>query len=467
MNFDIDGDNIDDVIVPMWKGYQTNIDNRTPFIALTSKDGTLKFDESVNSLMPVTSAARRSEPILLEPSKELAFVTANTDMRNGSIRFSVENPIPSEITFVTALDSELQPEQQLPPLPNAYDNFPRAVNAHALATGDMNGDGLDDIFVGHQMYNQALNKTPQDGSGYALLQNEDGSFTLNIQPVFKKITLTGQWAEDVNLLDLHLADLNSDGFDDLIAGWGHGKNTSSFVFLSKNGSYSEQDKIALPESVYGATNQMHLKTLSGDLDHDGDIDLAIQWTRFDPYYSGNYIQILKNDGTGKFNDITDSISTDPLIEANAKGYSEHWQLIDVNNDGHLDVAGSISKTSEPLIYLNDGRARFQILELSTDWVKYSGSGLDTIAYGDYDSDGILELVKFSHSKATALSTYSTNSFLLFELTNPIGTGPNYATSASLGVPGFNEKYYLNTHAAASGAVTAGTYASIKTLSGRR
>ena len=58
MNFDIDGDNIDDVIVPMWKGYQTNIDNRTPFIALTSKDGTLKFDESVNSLMPVTSAAR-------------------------------------------------------------------------------------------------------------------------------------------------------------------------------------------------------------------------------------------------------------------------------------------------------------------------------------------------------------------------------------------------------------------------
>ena len=72
MNFDIDGDNIDDVIVPMWKGYQTNIDNRTPFIALTSKDGTLKFDESVNSLMPVTSAARRSEPILLEPSKELA-----------------------------------------------------------------------------------------------------------------------------------------------------------------------------------------------------------------------------------------------------------------------------------------------------------------------------------------------------------------------------------------------------------
>ena len=71
------------------------------------------------------------------------------------------------------------------------------------------------------------------------------------------------------------------------------------------------------------------------------------------------ISKFKNDGTGKFNDITDSISTDPLIEANAKSYSEHWQLIDVNNDGHLDIAGSISKTSEPLIYLNDGLARFQ------------------------------------------------------------------------------------------------------------
>ena len=459
MNFDIDGDEVADVIVPMFKGYQTNIDNRTSFIALTSKNGTLEFDDSVNSLMPITNAARRAEPIILEPSEELAFVTVNHDMRNGSIRYSTENPIPSELTFVTVTDSELNPELKLPSLPNAYDAFPRAVNAHALATGDMNGDGLDDIFVGHQMYNPNLNKTPQDGSGYALLQNKDGTFTLDIQPVFKKISLTGQWADDVILMDLHLTDVNNDGYDDLIAGWGHGKNTSSFVFLSNAGSYSESEKIALPNSVYGENNQLHLKTLSSDLDHDGDTDLVIQWSRFDPYYSGNYIQFLENDGTGMFTDITDKISGNPYLEAYEKSYVEHWQLIDVNNDGHMDIAGSMVKTSEPLIYLNDGKARFEMLTVITDWVQNSGSGLNTIAYGDYDNDGTLELVKFTHSKATALSTSSTNSFLLFELSDPLGTGPNHAVSTSLGVPGFNEKYYLNTHTVVSEAVTAGTYTS--------
>ena len=459
MNFDIDQDEIADVIVPMFKGYQTNIDNRTPFIALTSKNGTLEFDQSVNSLMPITNAARRAEPIVLEPSKELAYVTVNHDMRNGSIRFSTENPLPSELTFVTTTGSKLNIGLKLPPLPNAYDAFPRAVNAHALATGDMNGDGLDDIFVGHQMYNQALNKTPQDGSGYALLQNKDGTFTLDIQPVFKKITLTGQWADDVNLLDLHLTDVNNDGYDDLIAGWGHGKNTSSFVFLSNSGSYSEAKKIALPNSIYGENNQLHLKTLSSDLDHDGDNDLVIQWSRFDPYYSGNYIQVLQNDGEGNFTDITDKISGSPYLDAYAKSYVEHWQLIDVNNDGHMDIAGSIVATSEPLIFLNDGKARFETLTVSTDWTKYSGSGLNTIAFGDYDNDDILELVKFTHSKETALSKSSTNSFLLFELSGSLGTGPNYANSATLKVPGFNEKYYLNTHPTASEALEFGTYSS--------
>ena len=54
-------------------------------------------------------------------------------------------------------------------------------------------------------------------------------------------------------------------------------------------------------------NQQHMVTLSNDFDNDGDIDLAIQYTRLDPFYGGNYIQILINDGQGNFSDTTSTI----------------------------------------------------------------------------------------------------------------------------------------------------------------
>ena len=452
--FDINNDGVNDFISPMWKGYQTGIDNRTPFIALTSNNGSLEYNSTINSTMPITSAARRAETIIIGPSEELAVVTVNTDLRNGSVRFSTESAIPSELKLLFSDQSLLDQSILLPRLPNSTQEYPYAVQAHALATGDINGDALEDILVGHYSYNPAFNKTSQDGSGYALLQETDGKFSIHIQPIFKKITLTGEWAPEAVLYDLHLADINNDGFDDLIAGWGHG-TTSSYIFLNDAGLFSESNIIALPDSIYGESNQTHLKTLSADFDHDGDIDLAIQRSRFDPYYQGNYIQILSNNGKGIFTDVTTNIFGNSLIDAYSESYVEHWQLIDINNDGHIDIAGSRPKTSEPLIYLNDGKGVFEILEIPTDWIGY-GASLETVAYGDYNDNGIIELIKFSHKK-NLNQLDSTNSFLLFELNKLVGTGPDHATSSSLGVPGFNERYYLNTHTSAKEAVTSGTY----------
>ena len=45
-----------------------------------------------------------------------------------------------------------------------------------MATGDINGDGLDDIYIG---------RMKSDG-GYELIQNNDGTFYLNRQDIYKK-----------------------------------------------------------------------------------------------------------------------------------------------------------------------------------------------------------------------------------------------------------------------------------------
>ena len=47
-----------------------------------------------------------------------------------------------------------------------------------------------------------------------------------------------------------------------------------------------------------------MKTMTADFDHDGDEDIAIQWSRNEPYYGGHYIQILINDGKGNLTDLS-------------------------------------------------------------------------------------------------------------------------------------------------------------------
>ena len=255
-----------------------------------------------------------------------------------------------------------------------------------------------------------------------------------------------------------LTDVNSDGYDDLIVGWG-GDSTSSHVFFNNNGSFSFESKNPLPTSIYGVSNQHALKILSTDFNHDGSPDLAIQYVRQVPYYGGDYWQILLNDGTGTFSDVT--ALTPEYDQFNAYGerqtHSLYGQLIDINDDGHMDLASYRTSSNNPLLYLNDGKGQFEILEVPTNKVGSMKANRPAI-YFDFDGDGKMEFVSMNQFQNIA-KTESTNIFYLHEFNNPIGTGPNYATSASLGVPGFNEKYYLNTHAAASDAVTAGTYAS--------
>ena len=47
----------------------------------------------------------------------------------------------------------------------------------------------------------------------------------------------------------------------------------------------------------------------------------------DPYYNGNYIQILTNDGQGNYTDTTNEIPSDFLKDAYKTGWVEYWHLL--------------------------------------------------------------------------------------------------------------------------------------------
>ena len=108
--------------------------------------------------------------------------------------------------------------------------------------------------------------------------------------------------------------------------------------------------------------------MDADFDHDGDIDIAMLQIQNEGYYAGNYIQILKNDGEGNYEDITNFIPENATQDAflSRLQWNEPWQLIDMNNDNHIDIAGARAIEGTPLIYFNDGSGRFEISEIASD-----------------------------------------------------------------------------------------------------
>ena len=457
--FDIDLDGIKDVILPMAKGYAQvgDYSTYTSFIALTVRDGELEYNENINSYMPIANASGRSKSIFLKATETEAVFTANVYNSSGVKDLSLK-PY-SQLRLTQNIENRIDPIDIFPTLPDSTEDFPLAENAHSIAVGDINGDGLDDIYIGKiGSYSGA-----SDIEGYELLQNSDGLFELNNQDIYKKIHqwpltniektdhINGGIAKNKHL-DSALFDANNDGYNDLLVGFGHG-SASSKLFINNDGNFTEDNMIEMPDSIYGPDNQMHLETLIADFDSDNDLDFVTVWTRYEPYYGGYYLQINQNDGLGNFKDITDSISNDAYKDAyNGRlTWIDPWQIIDINNDGHLDIVGARSSET-PLLYINDGLSRFFIKEVGVEQIRGK-----PYAWGDFDEDNKIEYIVFENS-ANSDKTESTSSFIHYELKKEIGTGPDFINTADQGIPGFNEKYYLNENSSAKEAVDAGTYA---------
>ena len=93
-----------------------------------------------------------------------------------------------------------------------------------------------------------------------------------------------------------------------------------------------------------------------------------------------------------------------------KGWVPHWQLIDFNNDGHMDIAGVTSDNENllgmrlasgiPLIYFNDGSGRFSIDEVAleaNEFGKNNVNGLPFI-YSDFDNDNLIEFIVWDEER---------------------------------------------------------------------
>ncbi|HSB93801.1 MAG TPA: VCBS repeat-containing protein, partial [Flavitalea sp.] len=190
----------------------------------------------------------------------------------------------------------------------------------AIATGDINNDGLDDIYFG------GAKRQP----GELYLQNKDGSFRRISQPVIEADSA----AEDVDAL---FFDANNDGFQDLyvVSGgneyFGNMPQLADRLYLNdRAGHFYKQ---ALPTMFENKSC-----VAGADYDRDGDIDLFVGG-RADSKAYGRMPRsfLLENDGKGNFTDVTKQRAPD--LQRAGMVTAAAW--IDINKDGspELLIAG--------------------------------------------------------------------------------------------------------------------------------
>jgi hypothetical protein len=224
--------------------------------------------------------------------------------------------------------------------------------------GDMDGDGYLDLVVANSMGHSNL----------VCLNNQDRTFAC---------TPFSTCSGHLGSCDLALGDV--DGDDDLDIALGQQKAPDLIYYNDGDG---RTFSITEPTCYDGATLDLDF----GDVDDDGDLDMAVVG------HSPDYVCI--NDGNGHF------VAPPRWLEYRIDAGTWRVALGDADGDGDLDVAAGQDADYPIEIYLNDGDGYFTAtlpLLIGPAWDSTGG-----LAWGDVDGDGDLDLATGNRYQQTVV-----------------------------------------------------------------
>ncbi len=247
----------------------------------------------------------------------------------------------------------------------------RSTEGPRIAKGDVNGDKLDDFYVGGA----------KDQPGALFIQLPDGTFKRTNEKVFEK----DRASEDMGSI---FFDADNDGDIDLYVCSGSSEfaNTSTALidrlYLNDgNGNFRKGDQV-LPTPNFENTSTVQ----AADYDGDGDLDLFVG-VRALPYYYGVSVNgyILENDGTGNFKQVSEQIA--PGLKGVGMITDAVWADIDEDKDPDLIVVGEYMAIK---IFLNEG-GRFED-HTEQAGLQRSNGWWNRIKASDLDDDGDVDFV---------------------------------------------------------------------------
>ncbi|WP_282043738.1 VCBS repeat-containing protein [Winogradskyella flava] len=256
-----------------------------------------------------------------------------------------------------------------------YFNYTSIYMGGGVSVGDINNDGLIDIFfTGNQVENKLyLNKG-----------------NLKFEDITHKSGLAGdqRWYTGSTM-----ADVNGDGYLDIycsVAGLSAERRNQLYI-NKQDGTFIEMgEKYGVDDGANSTQGTFF------DYDNDGDLDLYVGNYPIANVNTPNYI--YKN----RMQNVTDKVSdklyrnegdifTDISEEAGVKsyGFSLGVSAGDLNNDGWQDLYISSDYSIPDYFYINNGDGTFKsVIEDATGHTSFYGMGIDI---ADVNNDGFLDV----------------------------------------------------------------------------
>ena len=279
----------------------------------------------------------------------MLLITCSCSKKTGDHLFTL---MPASVTHAD-FNNKLDYDAQLKKKFNVY-TFRNFYNGAGVALGDVNNDGLPDIFM---TSNMGTNK----------LYLNRGNF--EFEDISKKAGIEGQgWSTGVSF-----ADVNGDGLIDIYVC----KSGNIYGSQSRNELYINNGDLTFTEKAkeYGIDEQGNsTQGVFFDFDKDGDLDLFL--LKNFPKAIGSFNvkvnqrlvrdsiggdKLFRNDG-GKFNDISESAG----IYGSTIGFGLGVSVGDIDQDGWMDIYVSNDFFERDYIYLNNHDGTFK--ESLTDMI---------------------------------------------------------------------------------------------------
>lgn len=229
-------------------------------------------------------------------------------------------------------------------------NYIYLYNGGGVATGDINNDGLPDIYF-----------TSNQGSNKLFLNK--GNFKFEDITTSAGVTGVGNWKTGVTL-----ADVNGDGWLDIyvcaVGGFNGLKGKNQLYINNHNLSFTEA------AALYGIDEPgFNTQAVFFDYDKDGDLDMYL--VKHGVHSTENYQdtslrnipdsasgdKLFRNEISNGKNSFTD-VTREAGIYSGKIGFGLNAVVNDFNNDGWPDIYVSNDFNEEDYYYLNNGNGTF-------------------------------------------------------------------------------------------------------------
>jgi enediyne biosynthesis protein E4 len=246
-----------------------------------------------------------------------------------------------------------------------------------VAIGDINNDGLPDIFFGGNQVNDRLylNK---------------GDFKFEDISVKSGTGTNSGWTWGVTM-----ADVNADGYLDIYVS----RNGNSLETADRrNKLYINNKDLTFTESAisYGLADAgFSTQAVFFDMDNDGDLDMYqvnqpldnkvnLMYNPSTELYKFYRDKFYRNDN-GKFKDVSEQVGISRDL-----AYGLSVNASDFNNDGWIDLYVANDYTKPDFMYYNNGDGTFRnVINEELKHITNLSMGSDT---GDVNNDGLIDLI---------------------------------------------------------------------------